>query len=378
MTNRFVCHNYCPEIGVITGGIAGENKNLMTEGYFMRRTSIIAMSVVSVFVTFCVFGSFSFAQDKVVNLRFSNQFAPSSGNSIVLDQWCKEVEKRTNGKVKVRYFPGGTLNSPPQAYDSVVQGVVDLANHILGYTAGKFPLSEVLDYPLGIPSGIVATRMLNEYYKKFKPKEFDEVKIMYFHGQGPGFLHTKPKPVNKLEDLKGMKIRTFGSNAKLMTLLGGTPVAMPMQEAYDAISRGVADGLMGGYEPLIGWKIGEVIKYTTECYGVSYTATFAVVMNKEKWASIPPESQKIIEQVNQEWIEKHGRLWDQWDKEGKEFSLKRGNKVINLSAEENARWSAKAQPLFDDYVKRTKEKGLPGDEVLKFARDYVKAHSKDK
>ena len=87
----------------------------------------------------------------------------------------------------------------------------------------------------------MATHLANAYYAKFKPKEFDEVKVMYFHGQPPGILHTK-KPVNKLEDLKGMKIRTFGSNAEFMKLLGGIPVAMPMGDAYDAISKGVADG----------------------------------------------------------------------------------------------------------------------------------------
>jgi TRAP-type C4-dicarboxylate transport system substrate-binding protein len=342
------------------------------------------MKHLRVFFVFCavsfilasMFVPFSVAQDKVVTLRFSNMFAPTSGNSIVLEEWCKEVEKRTNGKVIVKYYPGNTLNAPAQAYDSVVGGVVDLSNHILGYTTGKFPLSEVLDYPLGYTSGYIATKMMNEYYKKFKPKEFDEVKVMYFHGQGPGILHTKTKPVNKLEDLKGMKIRTFGSNAQLMTLLGGVPVAMPMQEAYDSISRGVADGLMGGYEPLIGWKIGEVIKYSTETYGVGYSATFVVSMNKDKWNSIAPEQQKIIEQINQEWIEKHGKLWDQWDKEGKDFTLKRGNKIITLSVQENARWRAKAEPLFTDYVKRMKEKGLPGDEVLNFARDYLKKNNK--
>jgi TRAP-type C4-dicarboxylate transport system substrate-binding protein len=217
---------------------------------------------------------------------------------------------------------------------------------------------------------------MNEYYKKFKPKEFDDVKVMYFHGQGPGILHTRTKPVNKLEDLKGMKIRTFGSNAQLMTLLGGTPVAMPMQEAYDSISRGVADGLMGCYEPLTGWKLAEVIKYTTETYGVGYSATFLVSMNKAKWNSIAPAEQKIIEQINQEWIEKHGNLWDQWDKEAKESSLKRGNKVITLSAAEQARWYSKAEPLFTDYVKKMKEKGLPGDEVLKWAKDYLKKNPK--
>ncbi len=342
----------------------------------MKRIGLLGVVVAVLLVLGCLSMGPVYAQDKVITLRFSNQFAPTSGNSIVLEEWCKEVEKRTNGKVVVKYYPGNTMNPPQQAYDAVVGGVADLSNHILGYTAGKFPLSEVLDYPLGYTSGHQATKLMNEYYKKFKPKEFDDVKIMYLHGQGPGILHTRTKPVNKLEDLKGMKIRTFGTNAQLMTLLGGTPVAMPMQEAYDSISKGVADGLMGCYEPLVGWKLAEVIKYTTETYGVGYSATFVVSMNKAKWNSIPPEQQKIIEQINQEWIEKHGKLWDQWDKDGKELSLKRGNKVITLSAQEQQRWRAKAEPLFDEYVKKMKEKGLPGDEVLKWARDYLKKNPK--
>ena len=341
----------------------------------MKRVWLIGMLFVALFAVSFMFVTTGFAQDKVITLRFSNQFAPTSGNSIVLEEWCKEVEKRTNGKIVVKYYPGNVLNPPQQAYDSVVGGVVDLSNHILGYTAGKFPLTEVLDYPLGYKSGYIATKLMNEYYKKFKPKEFDDVRVMYFHGQGPGILHTRTKPVNKLEDLKGMRIRTFGSNAQLMTLLGGTPVAMPMQEAYDSISKGVADGLMGCYEPLTGWKLAEVIKYTTETYGVGYSATFLVSMNKAKWNSIAPAEQKIIEQINQEWIEKHGKLWDQWDKDAKESSLKRGNKVITLSAAEQARWYKKAEPLFAEYISKMKEKGLPGDEVLKWARDYLKKNN---
>ncbi len=315
------------------------------------------------------------AQDKSVTLRFSTFFPVSHQNAVITEQWCKEVEKRTQGKVKVRHFPGATLTSPAQTYDSIIQGVVDIGNCVLGYTMGKFPLSEILDYPLGYPSGYVATKVANEYFKKFHPKEFDDVKVMYFHAQGPGLLHTK-KPVNKLEDLKGMKIRTFGSNAKLMSYLGGAPVAMPMGDAYDAISKGVADGLMCGYEALKGWKLGEVIKFTTENYGTAYTATFVIAMNKAKWNSLSPDVQKIIEQINTEWVEKQGKLWDTMDDEGRDFSTKRGNKIIKLSAEENARWATKAEPLFDEYVKKSKEKNLPGDQVLKFIRDYIKAQTK--
>ncbi|HEY3278181.1 MAG TPA: TRAP transporter substrate-binding protein [Syntrophorhabdaceae bacterium] len=340
----------------------------------MKRFSIFNLLVVFCFAVSCIFVSVASAQDKAVSLRFSAFHPPTHKLAVITADWCKEVEKRTNGKVKVRHYAGATLTPPAQTYDSVVQGVVDVGNIVLGYTMGKFPLTEVLDYPMGYHNDAVATRLANAYFQKFKPKEFDEVKVMYFHSQSPGLTHAR-KPINKLEDLKGMKMRTFGSNARFMSLLGGTPVAMPMGDAYDAISKGVADGLMCAYEALEGWKLGEVIKFTTENYDSAYTAVFVVAMNKKKWDSIPPDSQKIIEQINQEWIERQIKVWDAIDESGKQFSLKRGNKTIKLSAEEQARWAAKAQPLFDEYVKNMKAKGLPGDEVLKFAKDFVKKNN---
>lgn len=338
----------------------------------MKRFVVSVFLVFFLAVTFCLVSVSASAQ---VKLRFSTFFPVSHPNAQLTAEWCKEVEKRTQGKVKVQHFPGATLTSPQQTYDSILSGVVDIGNCVLGYTMGKFPLSEILDYPLGYPSGVVATRLVNEFYKQFKPKEFDDVKVMFFHAQGPGILHTR-KPVKTLEDLKGMKIRTFGSNAKMMSMLGGSPVAMPMGDAYDALSRGVADGLLCGYEALKGWKLGEVIKSTSENYGTAYTATFVIAMNKAKWNGIPPDSQKIIEQINQEFSEKQGKLWDKMDQDGKEFSIKRGNQVIKLSAEENAKWVAKIEPLFNEYVKKTKEKNLPGDKALKFTRDYIKKNTK--
>ena len=68
----------------------------------------------------------------------------------------------------------------------------------------------MIDLPLGYKSGYAATKLINAYYEKFKPKEFDETKVLYLHAHGPGILTTK-KAVYKLEDLKGMKIRSTGS-----------------------------------------------------------------------------------------------------------------------------------------------------------------------
>ncbi|MBA4417109.1 MAG: C4-dicarboxylate ABC transporter substrate-binding protein [Syntrophus sp. (in: bacteria)] len=316
------------------------------------------------------------AQDKAIVLKVANWFPITHKQSILLDSWGKEVEKKTNGRVKVNYYAGGTLVPAPQSYDAVTKGISDVGNHVLGYTVGKFPLTEVIDLPHGYPNNTVPTKLSNAFYNKFKPKEFDDVKILWFHAQAPGIIHTKSKPVNKLEDLKGMKMRTYGSNAKLMGYLGGTPVAMPMTDVYDSISRGVADGLMAAYEALEGFRIGEQVKYSTENFGTSYTACFVVVMNKKKWNSLPPDIQKIIDDMSPDYIEKFAAMWDEIEKSGKNYILKRGNKVISLTKEEEAKWIAKAQPLFEDYSKRMKEKNLPGDEALKFVRDYLKPYKK--
>ncbi len=152
---------------------------------------------------------------------------------------------------------------------------------VCSYTSGRFPLTEVIDMPLGYQNGKQVTLLCNAYFKKFKPKEFDDVKIMYLHGHGPGIFHTK-KPVSKMEDLKGMKIRCTGTSKKVVSALGATPVAMPQPETYDALQKGVVDGVVSPIETLKGWKFGEVIKSTTENFGSSYTLAFFVAMNKKK------------------------------------------------------------------------------------------------
>ncbi len=311
------------------------------------------------------------AQAKPIELTYSIFFPAPHKNTVLATQWAEEINKRTNGRVKITMFPGGTLTPADKCYDGVVKGLSDIGMSVVSYTRGRFPLTEVIDLPLGYKSGLAATKLVNAFYKKFKPKEFDDTKVMYLHAHGPGILNTK-KPVSKLEDLKGMKIRSTGTVAKIVAALGATPVAMPMPETYDALQKGIAEGVMCPVEALEGWKLGEVIKSTTLNYGSAYTIAFFVVMNKDRWNSLPPDIQKTIEQVNEEWIEKTGKSWDEIDKSGMEFTKKLGNQVIQLSKEEDERWVKAVRPVFDEYVKSMKEKGLPGEEALKFCLEELK------
>jgi len=315
--------------------------------------------------------SLGWAQGKPIELSYSIFFPAPHKNTVLAGEWTKEVEIRTQGRVKITIFPGGTLTPADKCYDGVVKGISDIGMSVLGYTRGKFPLTEVIDLPLGYTSGISATRLVNQYYQRFKPKEFDEVKVLYLHAHGPGILHTK-KAVNQLEDLKGMRIRCTGTAAKIVSALRGVPVAMPMGETYDALKRGMVEGSMAPSEALQGWKWGEVVKFTTESFGAAYSTAFFVAINKEKWNALPPDIRKSIEMVNEGWIEKTGKQWDEIEKAGREFSLQLGNKIISLSKEENDKWAQAVRPILDDYVQTMKAKGLPAEEALKFCLDFLK------
>jgi TRAP-type C4-dicarboxylate transport system substrate-binding protein len=308
-----------------------------------------------------------------VELNYSIFFPATHGHTLLATEWAKEVEKRTGGAVKINIFPGATLTPADQTYDGVVKGIADIGMSVLSYSKGRFPLTEVLDLPLGYSSGLQATRLANAYYQKFQPKELGDVKIMFLMAHGPGILHTK-KPVEKLEDLKGLKIRCTGGSAKVVAALGGTPVAMPQNEAYDALQKGVVDGLVSPIETLKGWKYAEVVKYTTRNLGSSYSLGFFVAMNRQKWESLSKEAQAAIEAVNAEWVDRVGRAWDDFDRAGTEFALSKGVRIIELSKDEDARWAELVKPVLNDYVAAAKAKGVPGDEALKFSLEWLKAN----
>jgi TRAP-type C4-dicarboxylate transport system substrate-binding protein len=308
-------------------------------------------------------------------LTYSIFFPPTHGQSIAAVEWAKEIEKRTSGQVKINVFSGGTLTPADQTYDGVVKGISDIGMSVFAYTRGRFPLMEALDLPMGYPNGRTATRVANDFYKKFTPKELDGVKVLYLHAHGPGLLHTL-KPVNSLGDLKGMKIRSTGLSAKVVETLGAVPVAMPQGGTYEALQRGVVDGTFTPIETLKGWKQAEVVKFTTDSSGIGYTTAMFVVMNLKKWNALPKDLQAIFEEVSEQWIDVHGKTWDSLDLEGRQFSVDLGNKIIPLSKEENNRWKKAVSPIFQNYIRAADAKGLPGQQAVKEVESLIKKYGK--
>jgi len=310
-------------------------------------------------------------------LTYSIFFPASHGQAKAGEAWAREVEKRTNSRIKINVFAGGSLTPADQCYDGTLKGISDLGMSVFAYTRGRFPLMEVLDLPMGYPNGRVATRVANEYFKKYTPKELEGVKLLYIHAHGPGLLHTK-KSVTTLEQLKGLKIRSTGLSAKVTEALGAVPVAMPQGQTYESLQKGVVEGTFAPIETLKGWKQAEVVKSTTDCSQIGYTTAMFVVMNLKKWNALPTDVRKIMEEVSAEWIDVHGKAWDDLDKEGRDYTLSLGNQILSLTPEENLRWKQAVRPIIDGYVKDVSAKGLPAQsavqDVEKLIRTYEKSY----
>jgi TRAP-type C4-dicarboxylate transport system substrate-binding protein len=336
----------------------------------MKKRIFLFFLVACVGVSFLTVGPMK--AEAAIKLTYSNFFPPTHIQSKLAEAWCKEVEKRTNGRIVVEYYAGQTLTKANQCYDGTVTGISDLGFSVLAYTRGRFPVMSAVDLPLGYPSGKAATAVINAVYNKFKPKELMDTKVMYLHAHGPGLVHTRDKAVRKLEDIKGVKLRGHGTSSLFQKALGATPVPKPMPECYQMIQKGVVEGASYPFEANKGWKLGEVTKYCTAAFSAAYTTSFFVVMNKDKWKIIPPEDQRAIEQINREWIVKHGEAWDASDLAGIVFFLNHGGQIIGLDKKEAARWEKAVAPIAGSYVETLNKKGFNGKEIV----DFIKAELK--
>jgi len=312
--------------------------------------------------------------EQVVELSYSVFFPPSHIQCKTAQTWAEEIAKRTDGKVKINLYPGGTLTKAPQCYEGVVSGVSDIGMSCFAYTRGRFPLLEGLDLPLGYPNGLVATQVATEMVHKYQPEEVADVHVLYVHAHGPGILAAR-KPVRSLDDLADLKVRATGLSSKIVQHLGGTPVAMSQPETYEALQKGVVDATFCPIETLKGWKQGEVIESVTETSVIGYTTSMFVVMNKAAWDKLGPELQQVFTEVSREWVVKHGQAWDQADREGQAFIDELQREVITLDEAEQQRWQAAVRPVLDEYVAATAEKKLPGEQFLADLQNVIAKHS---
>ncbi|MDR2017369.1 MAG: TRAP transporter substrate-binding protein [Syntrophobacterales bacterium] len=303
------------------------------------------------------------AKSQTITLKYANFPPATTFPCVQMERWAKEVEKRTGGKVKVQTFPGSTLLPAKNIFDGVLTGMADIGNFAMSYQPGRFPISEAVDLPLGFASAKAASLTLYDLVEKYKPKEFEKVKIITLFTCPPADIMTS-KPAKSLKDLKGMELRVSGTGADVIKRLGGIPVAMPQSETPEAIQKGVVKGIVSSLEVLKDINFAAYCPFATEAN--LFVASFAVVMNKDKWNSLPSDVKKVIDDLRREQAEWTGKYVDNHVKESLAWSKQKYNhQVITFSKTDRTEMLKLLKPMVDDYTKRVTGQGLPGEQILK-------------
>ena len=298
-----------------------------------------------------------------IKLTYANFPPAPTFPCVQMEEWKKEVEKRTGGKVVIQTFPGGTLLPAKNIFDGVITGTADIGNFAMSYQPGRFLISEAIDQPIGFSSAKAASLALYDLIDQYKAKEFEKVKILTLFTCPPANIMTI-KPVKSLKDLKGMELRVGGTQADIIKNLGGIPIAMPQSETPEALQKGTVKGHVSSMEVL---KDFNYAAYTANATIANlWVVTFAVVMNKEKWESLPADVKKVIDDMRKEWALWTGNYVDNHVTESIKWSKEKYNlQIFEFPTAEKAQIPKLIKPLIDEYTKRVTAAGLPGAQIIK-------------
>ncbi len=336
----------------------------------MKRKAGLTAFVISIVLSVY---SFTFAAEPV-KLKLANYFPPTHMNSVMMGKFAEELNKKLAGKVELTQYTGSTLLAAPKMAAGVTSGIADIGLSNLSYTRGRFPVMEIMELPLGFPSSWIATHVANDFHNKFRPKDFDAYHVLMLSTSPINVLQTLNKPVKTLEDIKGLKLRGTGRLGDLVKALGATPIPVETPDLYDSLKRGVIEGALLPLETLKGFKTGEVLKYVTASWKVGSAYCFYVLMNKQKWDSLPPDVQKVIDEYSREFTERWAVEWNNIDIGGRDFFISKGGQIVPISDAESARWIKAAEPVIDDYKKDLVSKGHKAGDIdgwLSFVRERI-------
>jgi TRAP-type C4-dicarboxylate transport system substrate-binding protein len=292
-------------------------------------------------------------------------------NTDIFQPWADAVTEASGGTLKVQTFFGGTLAIFPVTYDRVIDGVADIGFILTQFAAGKLKQQEVAGLPFESKSAIEATHALWKIFEKgVTAKEFSDVKVLALWSFNNTALHSKDR-INTLDDIKGMKIIASNATAaRMVSALGGTPVTFRVDESYQAISRGTAEGVIMSFTGMAVFKINEVTKHHLDTeLGSDVGVLF---MNKQRYDALPPQAKAAIDKFSYLALsEKAGNRVDvEWVKTRDMVK----DSVYTLPPDQARQWRKAVDPVAAEWAKNTPD----GAKVLEAYRAEINAYRAQK
>jgi TRAP-type C4-dicarboxylate transport system substrate-binding protein len=306
------------------------------------------------------------ASGKAITLSYATFRPPSD---VVAKPWLegmsKEVEERTEGRIKIKIYWSGALGEGKDQFYMVRDGIADMADFPGPWIAGKFSNSEVANLPFAAENPLNVVKAMNLMDEKGYFKEWGEVAVLGFHATTAyDIFMRKDKPMT-FDALAGMKVRTPGGViTDYLKHIKMVPVKVLPSDAYMAWETGLVDAWL--HLPSVGmrYKFNELPTCCILDANVQILGNAATIMNKEKLASLPMEDQKIVREV----VHKHGAMYVTNCMEQDEIAIKKmaeqGIETYRMPEPEMQKFRKAGVAMWEKYIADMEAKGLPGKELV--------------
>ena len=285
----------------------------------------------------------------------------------IFEKLATDLNAATDGSVSIKIYPSGELGKGPvEQYKRAVSRIAEISYGLPGYTSSVFPKTLLIELP-GVTSGHEdATAKLWKVMDAHLRGEFKKTVPLALFVTPPAVLMMRDKPVRNLSDLAGLKIRVSSSSAAvIIESYGATPVPMPANKVYTAMSTGVVDGALMGSDSLLIFKLIETTKFVTTNLPQMPTTIFMVV-NEQAYNELSDDERRALDglagldisQRSAAGLAKFGQI-----ALGKFVGIE-GNETIVLSNEDRAEFDAKASEAVANLLKKLDANGLPATEIV--------------
>ncbi|CAK7048626.1 TRAP transporter substrate-binding protein [Kerstersia gyiorum] len=329
----------------------------------------------------CMVPMASQAQDKFV-LRVSH-FLPATSNAQVnvIQPWCDTLARESQQRLTCQIYPSMQLGgTPAQLADQVRRGAADVVWTAPGYSTGRFPRSEAVELPFMLPAqGELGSKIIWEFYERALRDDFKDYHVLALHSDGGMQLHNASKPVTTLEAFKGVKLRaSTRMTARLLDSLGATPVSMPPAQLTEALSKGVVDGALVGWEVLPALKLDEVTRYHSEPAAdqpIFSTTLLSLLMNKKRYESLPDDLREIVDRNSGLALSMSmGANWERSANAAREQVRTQGAQVAEIGTVEYRKMRDAGQVLTDTWIAEAADKKLDGAALAAALKDIAQAN----
>jgi TRAP-type transport system periplasmic protein len=247
----------------------------------------------------------------------------------------------------------------------VENGVIEMAALSPGYFPDQLPFFTA---PNSIPMAIdnidqaykISQRFLKEVPAFMEEARSKGIRPIFFHVLNPYLLVAK-EPITSIDQLKGKKMRTWGSDLPRMAqAIGATPVTLNIQELYEGMMRGVVDVMPFSLDLMDNYKIYEIAKHVMEVT-IWDGPTWGVWITDRAWKKLTPEQQKIVEEVGEEAAKRDLEAVRQAAEDARKSLVAKGVTIHKFPETEKARWKALLPNYFDEFIAKAAASGKGED-----------------